>query len=362
MSDYKSQWLVTAAKLPLAFAQVREDPRQDLSIVEQLPERARILMVASGGCTAAALACAPNVDHLHLVDVNAAQLALTRLKLRLLAVDPEERLKILGHATMDNQERKNKLRELLNYLGSDEKELGPLDAVAQWGPDYAGRYERLFVRLKQHLAPHRQAIVELLGLRELQRQQQLVAPNTDLGAAIDEAFHEVLSLENLVQLFGTEATNNPVEPFSRHFARRTRHVLATLPAATNPYLWQMLAGRFPPETVTPWLQMKLSDRRPSIAITNGTMQLALEAHRAEFDYMHLSNILDWLCPQNAERILQLAWQALRPGGRVMIRQLNSSLEIPALGQQFDWLIDEANRLHSSDRSFFYRKLHLGRKR
>jgi len=41
-------------------------------------------MVASGGCTAAVLATMPNVAAIHLVDANPAQLALARLKLRLL--------------------------------------------------------------------------------------------------------------------------------------------------------------------------------------------------------------------------------------------------------------------------------------
>jgi len=47
---------------------------------------------------------------------------------------------------------------------------------------------------------------------------------------------------------------------------------------------------------------------------------------------------------------------------VLIRQLNSTLDIPALGAQFAWEESEAAALHAADRSFFYRGLHLGRKR
>jgi S-adenosylmethionine-diacylglycerol 3-amino-3-carboxypropyl transferase len=53
---------------------------------------------------------------------------------------------------------------------------------------------------------------------------------------------------------------------------------------------------------------------------------------------------------------------LRPGGWTLIRQLNSTLDVPSLGERFDWLAGPAAELLRRDRSFFYRKLHLGRKR
>ena len=87
---------------------------------------------------------------------------------------------------------------------------------------------------------------------------------------------------------------------------------------------------------------------------------ALRAARPEFDFCHLSNILDWLSPEEAATTLELAAAALRPGGWVLIRQLNSTLDIPSLGPNFDW--EDTQPLHARDRSFFYRHLHLGRKR
>ena len=90
-----------------------------------------------------------------------------------------------------------------------------------------------------------------------------------------------------------------------------------------------------------------------------TMVEALQKFPAEFDFIHLSNILDWLAPEEARATLDLAWKALRPGGCTFIRQLNSSLEIEKLGGRFEW--QDTTKLHERDRSFFYRKLHLGRK-
>ena len=49
-------WALEAAKLPLAFAQVREDPRLDVELAETLPAGAVVVMIASGGETLVQLA------------------------------------------------------------------------------------------------------------------------------------------------------------------------------------------------------------------------------------------------------------------------------------------------------------------
>src|SRR5262245_59442416 len=97
--ERQTAWLDEAATLPLAFALVREDALLDLDVLAGSGPEAHVIMVASGGCTAAALAAAPNIGRLHLVDPNPAQLALCRLKLRLLQTEtPDTRQALLGHA------------------------------------------------------------------------------------------------------------------------------------------------------------------------------------------------------------------------------------------------------------------------
>jgi S-adenosylmethionine-diacylglycerol 3-amino-3-carboxypropyl transferase len=158
------------------------------------------------------------------------------------------------------------------------------------------------------------------------------------------------------------ATRNPVEPFSRHFARRIRHAFATLPAATNPFLWQMLAGCYHPGHLADWFALPMPARMPEVTWRRAFMADALREQPGAFDVVHLSNILDWLSPEEATATLELAARALRPGGQVIIRQLNSTLDIPASGPMFEWDAATAGELHARDRSFFYRALHLGRKR
>jgi S-adenosylmethionine-diacylglycerol 3-amino-3-carboxypropyl transferase len=171
-----------------------------------------------------------------------------------------------------------------------------------------------------------------------------------------------MALPHLQRLFSPQATQNALVPFARHFASRTRRAIIGLPAASNPYLWQMLLGRFPDGVVYPWLAAQSPAQMPKITESVSTADAALATFKDRLDFVHLSNILDWLSADEARRTLSLAGQALRPGGYVLIRQLNSSLDLRGVGDQFEWLEDESDRLHAEDRSFFYRQLHLGRRR
>ncbi len=363
MSDNIGSWITDAASLPLAFAQVREDPLLDRERIELLGRNVHVAMIASGGCTAALLAASPNIARLHLVDPNPAQLALTRVKIHLLQTAvPDERLNVLGHMPLSAAARQARLALQLEALGLPDDILGPPAIVAQHGADHAGRYERVFAALRLALNDQTNAIDSLLRLSDPTEQTRRTAPATPLGQRLDMALDEVMSLPNLVRLFGEEATKNPVEPFARHFARRIRHVLATLPAERNPYLWQMLKGCYPVGCPVPWLTVASPARVPHMSWSSTFMAEALAAEPAAFDFVHLSNILDWLSPEKAQATLELAASALRRGGWTFIRQLNSTLDIAGLGPMFDWQTAAANELHERDRSFFYRGLHLGRKR
>ena len=363
MKERRQSWLENAAALPIAFAQVREDALLDQAVINDLGGKPRLIMVASGGCTAALLASMSQVRSLRVVDTNPAQLALTRLKLRLLMeTSVEKRLQLLGHLGMPTDARRQKLEALFSEIGLAENVLGPISLVARLGPDHVGRYERVFAALRLALASSKTELDSLLSLSNVDEQIRAAAPESLLGRRLDEALEKVMSLPNLVRLFGAEATNNPLAPFSRHFACRIRRALAEGTACDNPYLWQMLKGRYPAGCFAPWFACATPQTFPEIAFVNTSMEQALESAKEPCDFIHLSNILDWLSPKAAARTLQLAGRALKPGGRIFIRQLNSALDVRQAGRMFEWLDEESEALHKKDRSFFYRALHLGRKK
>jgi len=351
----------TIATLPLTFAQVREDPRLDLEVTRRFDRPASVVMIASGGETAVCLGRLV-LNRLTVVDLNAAQLALTRLKWHLAQNHPpHESMALLGHTQMQPEERQARLGELLPRLALNESVFGPPDQIAALGPDRTGRYELLFAELRRVLAPHTEAVTQLLNTRRPAEAIPWVARGTALGDALDMALEEVMSLANLECLFGREATRNPRQPFSKHFAQRIRQALGTMPAATNPFLWQLLAGTFAPAIRYDWLDgTGVPIGMPDFHL--GKMHEALAAMDAEsVDLVHLSNILDWLPTDEAITCLHHAERVLRSGGCVILRQLNSTLDIPSLPCQLQW--DEAwgRELHAKDRSFFYTAIHVGRK-
>jgi S-adenosylmethionine-diacylglycerol 3-amino-3-carboxypropyl transferase len=355
-------WVERVAEMPIAFAQVREDALLDAYLCAWSGrEKQRWMMIASGGCTAALLAAAGRFGELHLVDVNPAQMALCRLKLWLLQhATPAERRRLLGHAPMPGG-RWKKICEIFQKLSLPAEILGPADVIDRLGPDRAGRYELLFAQLRLESGISRLRWAQLLLERDVRARIAAVAPGAPMGRALDAAFDDVFALPNLIRLFGAAATQNSAIPFARHFAERTRHAIATLPTATNPYLWQLLVGSFLPGSSYPWLDADPPPRMPEVVEIIGPFDAALATMRGELDGVHLSNILDWLTADQARQTLELAHRALRPGGMAWIRQLNSTLDPRSLGSEFRWHTEESTALHARDRSFFYRRLHLGTK-
>ena len=231
------------------------------------------------------------------------------------------------------------------------------------GTDHAGRYERTFAALRSALEPHQLQLDSLLASHDPEWAAIILASETEFGRALDRAFKQVMSMPHLVQLFGTEATQNPRRSFASHFAQRTRVALQRFPADTNPFLWQIFAGRFPPGHRYDWLQPECGGGMPcrvTPTYHHGRMSEVLDSLSPEsVDLVHLSNILDWLSPIQAEATLASASRVLKPGGRVIIRQLNSTLDIPAIPSTLDWDLELGTRWESIDRSFFYPGIFVG---
>lgn len=351
------EWAVEASALPLAFAQVREDPRHDMLLAKSLPAGASVVMIASGGDTAAYLGRLPL--RFHLVDMNPAQLAISQLKWHLAELGNwNQTMTLLGHIPIPDEDRQEKLGSMLHGLGLAEDALGPMKIVSRLGPDHAGRYERTFSELRTHLAPWETALDQALHSRVPVQNLH----SSPLGEAIYTAFTAIMKLENLVCLFGEQATQNPKRSFGEHFALRTLEAFSRMPPYSNPFLWQILAGVFPPGYRYDWM----NDGHPLTLDKHwydGKMDAVLDSLSSESaDLIHLSNILDWLSVTSAQAMLDKAHRVLKSGGRVIIRQLNSSLDIPAIDSGFVWDHELGGEMESTDRSYFYPGIFVGSKK
>ena len=125
----------------------------------------------------------------------------------------------------------------------------------------------------------------------------------------------------------------------------------------------MLEGQFPVGTSWDWLTPEnWNSSLVQPRFHHGEMhQLLRSLPDASADYVHLSNILDWLDPEQARAVLQEAARVLTSGGVTLIRQLNSSLEIPSLEVPLQWDHRRGRELVEKDRSFFYPEIHWGSK-
>ena len=352
-----SEYATKAAKKPIAFAIVREDSTQDQEIINRyFPEdKISIIMIASGGCTAAQLISQSSINDLTLVDPNLAQLELAKLKIQLLMLPTQKRLEILGYSSMNSQDRKIIMQGYMKALNIDENIFGDLDAIALCGLDFTGRYEKVFEELRKKLSDYKEELEGLFKLNNIEDQIKYLSPVTNLGQALDKALDDVMSQDNLVKLFGEKATANRVQDFSKHFAERIRIYLSKHLALSSAWLANMLLGHFNNDVMFPWLTAKINKDLPEINYVNSFMNDALAQSKTDaYHIVHLSNIIDWLTPEEAEKTLELAFQALKPGGIVVIRQLNSNVDIVKLGNKFDWNLKVSNDFLNEDRSFFYR--------
>jgi S-adenosylmethionine-diacylglycerol 3-amino-3-carboxypropyl transferase len=92
------------------------------------------------------------------------------------------------------------------------------------------------------------------------------------------------------------------------------------------------------------------------------MQQALdELEEGSVELVLLSDILDALPAGEVADCLQRAHRVLRPGGRVVVRQLNSTLDLPAIECGLEWDRELGMRLLARDRSFCNNAIHVGAK-
>ena len=346
------------AKLPLAFCQVREDARLDKSIIDSLSRSAKVLMVASGGDTLALLAAQKNVESIVAVDANDAQLSLSRIKLNLLNEHSLKRRNLLGHGRNFHERNFDELVRFSEFLGIDLEDLAPKKLIQQRGLDFCGRYECLFAALQKDLLGD----VDFLNLLKIEdlRERYLYSSAVWAEDTLHSIFEKYFSLQLLIELFGKQATQNPLKTFSAHFLEQTMAYLHSTEDISTPFLQQFLRGEFSSGSAYDWMSLPVIQEYAQVEFQHGLMLDYMKTADSEsFDFIHLSNILDWLSADEAGELLQESQRLLKKGGRVFIRQLNSSLDIEATGGELSWDGELADVLLAQDRSFFYRKLFVG---
>ncbi|MBX3274887.1 MAG: DUF3419 family protein [Sandaracinaceae bacterium] len=342
----------------LAFAQVREDPWLDASVARDVARRlgrpARVLIVASGGCTALGLLALEEVERVVAIDASAAQLHWVELRREAMARLPiEAQLVLLGAVEATPQARRAAYEALRPHLSPPVR--ARYDAAApeiEAGLLQAGRFEALFRELAAALAG--------AGLRPLEQPREAIA-----SPRFREVFERVFERGALAERFGPAAVDYSMDrDFGEHFADVFARALARWPAGENYFLHQALEGRYldRPDGLPPALTREAQAAARArgldrLELVHARFDEALDALGGPFDLVQTSNISDWMPVDALERLLERVRARLAPGGAVLARRLNGDHRLAdVVGRVLEVDAAASAALLASDRSFFYREV------
>jgi S-adenosylmethionine-diacylglycerol 3-amino-3-carboxypropyl transferase len=317
---------------PIQFAIVREDARIERALVERhRPER--VMLIASGGCTALTLRALYPQLNLTLVDPNQAQLALVDRKLDALA----------GPVDGARWARFN--------VGHDDPA----------GLSQSGNFESLFRGLRRFVEALVIPADEIRLLFEPTGDRVGVARRMFASRYWPAAFEMFFCAALLEAMFGPEATQYaPRGSYPGYFRRVFERGLLRQDAPQNPFLHHVFLGQYVADPQRLPFFLTAPGPQNGFDYRLGLMQTVDDFHR--FHLVSLSNILDWMDPTEVKALIEKLSADLLPGAVVVYRQLNNDRDLEALFGP-DFVFDErlAARLHADDRSLFYSSLHVGTK-
>lgn len=323
----------------LIFAQVREDPRVELSALHPGAEE-RAIVISSGGCTALSLLAA-GAGEVHAIDLNQTQNHLVELKaLAVARLDRNMAVRFLGGSALAPRDR-------LALYGALRLTLTPSarvywdrhqDAIAG-GVLEAGVSER-FIRhvcgAVRHLVHSPGRVRRLLACKSLDEQRALFAAEWDnrrwrcLFALLLNRF--VMSRAYDPQFFAHVGRTN----FAEHFLRLANHALTEVPVGDNYFLHQMLSGRYPTEHaegVPPYLGERAFSERTRrsglLRLVDGSVTDYLRTlPEKSVDAFALSNVCEWLDPGQVSELFSEVERTARPGARVVYRNFVGWTDLP----------------------------------
>ncbi len=362
----------------IAFSQVREDWRIEWQVLDRItpvqpgpalpvPQRLRVLLVASGGCTALSLLAHPRVGTIDAIDQNPTQLHLVELRrqaLRHLSL-PEQFVLIASGADDRGAIRSAIYDRLRLHLPSATQTFwDQRREEICFGVNQVGRFEQLFRELSQ-------AFTEA-GL----------APFTDPPAAIasphwHDIFAQVFDRQKLIQTFGEAAVNYSMDrSFGEHFAAVFAQAIQRFQPSTNYFLTQVWTDRYEasggdlPLYLQATAQANLKAKLSQLQLHQGRFVEQIEplAQSAPYDLIQFSNLSDWMPLPELNAMLQTIQTSLKPGGAVIGRRLNGDHNLAEVMAHYFTVDDRrsvvdhrdfSQALQAGDRSFFYSEVVVG---
>jgi S-adenosylmethionine-diacylglycerol 3-amino-3-carboxypropyl transferase len=324
----------------LFFAQVREDPRLELSALAAHLD-GPIAVVASGGCTALSLVAVGATD-VTAVDLNRTQNHVVELKAVALAeLGPAGALGFLGGVPQSARARATTYGQLRPGLGRAARAYwdGRPGAVAQGvlGAGVTERFMAGLARAVRGVVHPRRRIDALLACETVAEQRELYDRSWDTRRW-RALFALLCNRFVLRRTYDPGFFSNVGRPsFARHFHDVVEHTLTELPVRDNYFLHHVLRGTYPAAVdgaVPPYLSsagaVVPGEVRDRLTIVDAAfveyLRSCADSSIAGFS---LSNICEWLTEAEIGELFAEIARTARPGARLCFRNFVGWTEVPA---------------------------------
>jgi S-adenosylmethionine-diacylglycerol 3-amino-3-carboxypropyl transferase len=367
--EFSEKLVVKSA--PLKFSVVREDPRLEESLLDNLGSSPKkVFCVAGAGCTLLQISLRSDTCQVVGTDIDPYQAAWARLRLAAVRLlNRKDFCRLMGISQIDPSIRETLMTKAVQVLPPEDRAFFKSEkAFFINGAFDDGIFERLFSCWR--------SFVEKFFVSEKRLQNffdgdslaiQDIIQSELWPVSFDLFFHQRL----LKALFGSNALQHaPPGSYPRYFQARFEWALAQPEAPRNPYLSHVLRGRYgaldQPYALPDFLQSSNYDRLAEsvgkVTCLTGSIVESLASNPGPYHLIQLSNILDWSSEEDSEAIAKPILENLAPGGYLLIRQLNNVRPLPSLWmRELDFDPTVERELLSTDRSFFYSAIRVGKK-
>ena len=324
----------------------------------------RMLSIASSGDNSLSLLA--NGADVVAVDLNPAQLSCAELRKEgIRALNLPEFLKFAG---IDfSSERLDIYRTIRPALGPATQTFWDArTGILERGFIHAGKFERYFQLFRQSVLPliHRASTV-----RELLQPKSPEARRDFYRLAWNNRRWNLLFRVFFSEFFMGRLGRDPA--FFRHvegrvsarILERTRYALMELDSSANPYLSYILTGNYGqarPHYLQPENYQAIRQRIDHLTLRLGAVDAIAKACGAEyFDGFNLSDIFEYLTPEQCAGVYDSLLQSARPRARLAYWNMLVPRQCPpALACRVTALDKEAHELFAQDQAFFYSRFVL----
>lgn len=271
----------------------------------------------------------------------------------------------------DNQRSSQTLRMTLyrrcrKYLSEETKVFwdSNLEAVRR-GIGSAGRFENYFCAFRNLIMPlihSKRTVNQLLARKSIAEQQEFYAKrwNTAAWQLLFKAFFSRRIMSALGRSeFQFQYVNTPV---AERILSRTAFALQNISTADNPYLHWILKGKH--NAALPHALRRenfeiIRKNLDRVELRCCSVEEALSEPSAKFNRFNLSDIFEYMSPEEYERHLNLILKVGKPGGRVAYWNMLAPRRCPStLASQLRSLDQLSATLFKGDRAFFYSDLRV----